>query len=441
MQELTVVQKELSPLSDPGTLVAYAIRDTLHGKVLEVPKFWGLENLHRLGANAVEDRQFDGVQLQEQDVVSTITQLRPHQVEATDAIMKAFSQEYGGGALLVLPCGYGKTVTALHVAAKMGVRCLIVCHTDVLVSQWAAAILQYFPNARVGMIKQNTFDVEDKTHVIASLKSLAVREYDMRQAGCALMVADEVHHTAALQLSRAVANAGCRYRLGLSATPNRPDGLSDFLGWSIGEVVYEVVRPPADNLRVYAVMLEDGPVYTKVVRKAGKNVSNIAGMINLMTDLSNSRADMRQQVAAAWITLCAQKGRSIIVLADRISLLRDLDRRVRETITTGFMIGAAKKAEREAAGSAQVVFASYGVAAEGLDLKLDTLVALTPRSGEGVITQIVGRIQRGHGRPPLIIDFVDAVPLFRGMFSKRMRVYNKLGAKLTKYDEMRQVIA
>ncbi|KAG5191367.1 hypothetical protein JKP88DRAFT_251699 [Tribonema minus] len=56
-------------------------------------------------------------------------------------------------------------------------------------------------------------------------------------------------------------------------------------------------------------------------------------------------------------------------------------------------------------------------------------------------TDNAGRIQRGRGRPPLVIDFVDAVPLFRSMFAKRLRVYTKLGAKLTKYNENRDIIA
>ncbi|KAG5183001.1 P-loop containing nucleoside triphosphate hydrolase protein [Tribonema minus] len=438
LQQLTVQQKALSALADPGTLVAYTIR----GKVLEVPKLWGLHNLRQLGASTVEDRQIRGVSLHDEDVVSTITHLRPHQLEATDTILRAFeSSEYGGGALLVLPCGYGKTITALHVVAKMKMKCLVVCHTDVLVCQWATAIAQYFPNARVGKIQQNICDVHDKTHIIASLKSLAMREYDMTSAGCDVIVVDECQHAAALQLSRAMSNAGCRYRLGLSATPTRPDGLSVFLNWSIGEVVYEVKRPPADDLRVYAVILDEGPVYMKTIRKGGKSISNMAGMINLLTDMTIARADLRQQVAAAWIMLCASKGRKLIILSDRICLLRDLDRRVRDTVTTGFMIGTAKKAERATAADSQVVFASYGVAAEGLDISVDTLLLLSPRSGENVITQCVGRIQRGRGRSPLVIDLVDSVAPFHGMFAKRLRVYKSLGAVLTKYDEARNVIS
>jgi superfamily II DNA or RNA helicase len=441
IDELTLTQKSLSVLSESSTLRAYSITETPQGEVLDVPKIWGLQNLQRLGVSRVEDCQFEGVQLTDHDVVSNIKQLRPHQIEATDAILKAFqSSQYGGGALLVLPCGYGKTLCSLHIAAQMRVKCLIVCHTDVLVEQWKVAISQYFPNSRVGLIKQSTFDVENKTHVIASLKSLAVRNYDMRGSGVSLMIIDEAHHIAALQLSQAMSNAGCRYRLGLSATPNRPDGLSRFLMWSIGNVAYEVKRPPSDDLRVFAVMIGEGPVYTKTIRKGGQTISNISGMINLMQDMSNDRADMRQSVAVAWILLCASKRRKIIVLSDRISLLRDLDKRVRDTVTTGFLIGAAKKAERAAAGNAQVVFASYGIAAEGLDTCIDTLMLLSPRSGEGVITQCVGRIQRGHGRPPLVIDFVDVVPLFQNMFVKRMRVYKRLGAKLTRYDEKREII-
>jgi superfamily II DNA or RNA helicase len=320
-------------------------------------------------------------------------------------------------------------------------KCLIITHTDVLASQWAAAIMQYYPNARVGKIQQNTFDVEDKTHVIASLKSVATRQYDMASTGCGLLVVDEVHRIASLQLHRAVANVGCKYRLGLSATPDRADGLSPFLKWGIGPVVYQLERDPTPDLRIFGIMLDSGPVYPKVVRKNGKSVANIAGMINLMTE-DTERAKMRQQVAAAWIRLCAKKGRKIIVLSDRIDLLKGLEKLVKDHVNgTTLLIGSAKRGVRDAAHLSQVILASYGIASEGFDLpSLDTILLQTPRSGANVITQCVGRIQRPGGKSPLVIDIVDSVGLFKGMFAKRCKVYEHLGGTITKYNERREVI-
>jgi superfamily II DNA or RNA helicase len=263
----------------------------------------------------------------------------------------------------------------------------------------------------------------------------------MQRAACSLLICDEGHHIASLQLNRAIFNVGCRYRLGLSATPERADGLSPFLQWGLGHIAYQLERDPTPNLRIFGIMLDSGPVYPKLVRKGGKSVANIAGMINLMCE-DTERAQMRQQIAAAWIKLCARKERKIIVLADRIDLLKGLEKLVRDDVDgTSLLIGSAKRADRDVAHLAQCILASYGVASEGFDCPtVDTILLLTPRSGSNVITQCVGRIQRQGGKSPLVIDVVDSVGIFKGMFAKRCRVYEHLGGTITKYNERREII-
>lgn len=170
----------------------------------------------------------------------------------------------------------------------------------------------------------------------------------------------ECHHIAALQLSQAINKAGCRYRLGLSATPVRADGLSTFLEMSLGPVVYSIERGAAEGLRVYKIEIQDGPVQTRTLRRAGKDCPNIAAMIN---DLAGDtpRALARQALAAKWIAKCISKRRKVIVLADRINMLEDLAQKLLP-IECGMMIGKAKKVDREAAKDKPVILASYGVA-------------------------------------------------------------------------------
>ena len=118
--------------------------------------------------------------------------MRPHQGCAVNNAIEAFdATPYGGGATIVLPCGFGKSVSALAIAERLCVKTLIVTHTGVLATQWQAAIQQYCVNAQVGTVIQDKFDVVGKTHVIGSLHSLAKRDYDWASAGFGLLVVDE----------------------------------------------------------------------------------------------------------------------------------------------------------------------------------------------------------------------------------------------------------
>jgi len=70
------------------------------------------------------------------------------------------------------------TVVALNLATVFKKKTLIVCHTNFLMDQWIERIQQYIPKAAIGRIKQKLCDVQDKDIVIASLQSLAMRDYD-----------------------------------------------------------------------------------------------------------------------------------------------------------------------------------------------------------------------------------------------------------------------
>jgi hypothetical protein len=187
---LTLKQRQLSPLAQPGTLTAWHVA----GPDLLVPKMWALQNMALLGITELADEQFAPVSVDDESMQLLLPHgLRPHQQTAVDAVVAELqSTPYGGGACITMYCGAGKSVTALAVAARMAVRTLIITHTSVLAAQWKESVLQYCPEAVVGSIVQDTFNVEGCTHVIGSLHSLAGREYPMDTAGIGLLVVDEV---------------------------------------------------------------------------------------------------------------------------------------------------------------------------------------------------------------------------------------------------------
>jgi len=436
---LTFQQKALSPLAAPATVRGYTVHlqqiDSKEVEMLHVPKQYALEH-----AAAIDLEEFKDCQIEVTAVEAPMQLplgLREHQQHAVSSVLSAYNTyASGGGAIICLPCGYGKTVTALYIAAHLGVKCLILTHTDVLAQQWRTAIEQYVPTASIGTVKQKVFDVENRTHIIASVQSVCKREYDWINSGIGLLIGDEVHHFCAQQLSKAIAMASPRYRLGLTATPTRADGLSSYLFSNIGPIVYRIERPANPELRCYPILLNSGIMQDKFVR----GTINTAQMLNQLTN-KNTRAQERQQLAATWIRLCCSKGRQVLVIADRIDLLKDLESRVNDPLTTAFLIGEVKAAARAEARYARVIFGSYAICSEGLDIpSLDTVLLLTARSGKNVIVQVVGRLMRTGGRPPLVIDFVDGNAVFKSMYRKRELYYRQMGAKITKYDEMRNEV-
>ena len=133
-----------------------------------------------------------------------VGELRETQRATADALERGIRAD--GAALCELPTGAGKTVIALAVAARLGVRTLVVVHTRVLREQWLARAAAFL----VGAVD------------VAMLQTLCRR-------GCpepyGLVVYDEVHHLCARAFSRAMLRVRPRYALGLSATVARADGL------------------------------------------------------------------------------------------------------------------------------------------------------------------------------------------------------------------------
>ena len=84
-----------------------------------------------------------------------------------------------------------------------------------------------FPEARIGKIQQNTIDIKDKDIVLSMVQSLSMKEYDDEtfssiRFNCFF---DECHHLGAEVFSKSMQKVASKYMLGLSATPNRKDGL------------------------------------------------------------------------------------------------------------------------------------------------------------------------------------------------------------------------
>jgi superfamily II DNA or RNA helicase len=341
-----------------------------------------------------------------------------------DAALKYLSKtEGGGGGLLELYCGFGKTVVALWIAAKLGLRTIIIVHKDFLVSQWRERIQQFLPGATIGKLQGPHLDVDGCDIVIAMLQSLSTKNYsDTLWDGFGLTIVDECHHMSAEVFSNALFKVVTPYMLGLSATMTRKDGLSKVFKMFLGDVVAKKRRSPHDGVVVMCHRFRDndpefgateldfrGQIkYAAMVNKVHSFGPRISYVIKIIMDVVNSESSDRQALVLA-------QNRQLLV-----DIMMSLEAR---SISAGFYVGGMKDKDLQVSAEKRVILATYGMAEEALDIKgLTTLVLASPRTS---IEQAVGRILRIEGNSPVVHDIVDQHDVFQRQWKKRLTFYNK----------------
>ena len=189
---------------------------------LYVPKCYGIEKF----GFPVDDNLNAGVDC---PLLEFSGKLRDIQQEPVNAFIDTVMNKNKLGGVISVPCGFGKTIMAIYIACYFKKKTLFISHKDFLNEQFINSIKLFVPEARIGKIKQKIIDVNDKDIVIATLQSLAMKDYDPKIFNdFGLVIIDECHHIASEVFSRAFRKMNIRISLGLSATLNRKDGLRSF---------------------------------------------------------------------------------------------------------------------------------------------------------------------------------------------------------------------
>ncbi|MDI6450760.1 DEAD/DEAH box helicase [Anaerobaca lacustris] len=158
-------------------------------------------------------------------------ELRPEQAEALAAWVQA-----GRRGQIIMPTGTGKTEVAFATMAEAKVATLIVAPVRDLMYQWHRRILATF-GYDAGIVGDNLFDIRPVT---VTTYDSAYIHMDKMGAGFGLLVFDEEHHLPGKCRREAAILSTAPLRLGLTATPERSDGLHADLDWLIGPVAYRM---------------------------------------------------------------------------------------------------------------------------------------------------------------------------------------------------------
>jgi superfamily II DNA or RNA helicase len=392
-------------------------------KKIYIPRYWGIAmfgypKMLKIPFGENINLQFDG-------------SLRDYQTNVLNEYLKAINfgvsddQNKGNGsALIELWTGAGKTVLGLKIIEVLKKKTIIFVHKTFLKNQWVERIQQYLPNARIGSIQGQNIDIENKDIVLAMIQSVSMKNYhESLFDSFGLSIYDECHHMSSEVFCNCLKKCNTLYGLGLSATMNRKDGLTNVFKMYLGDICYKHCKKGTeDNVLVKAIEFTiDDDEYNEVERDFRGQVK-YSTMVNKVSNL-NLRSDFIIYVLES--ELFINPNQQFIVLAQTKCLLNYLYKALmyKNFASVGFYIGGMKESELKKSESKKIILATFSMAAEALDIK--SLTSLLLASPKADIVQAVGRILREKHSNPLVIDIIDGHDVFQNQFKKRRAFYNQ----------------
>lgn len=376
--------------------------------------------------------------------------LRGYQERTAGAVLKSRVPQ----GIVVMPCGAGKTETGLYIASSIGQPVLWIAHTLDLIRQVydRATTRLGLTGDQLGMLAGNQKCIG--THLtVATVQTLYHMDLDDLADRFGTVIVDECQHVVANPANAEMYNKvlgylPAYYRYGLTATPDRADGLANTIHMILGDTLAQVSQQELVEAGG-TVLPVIRPVHTSFSYELGPREHDHIDTNRLRRHMAADRA--RTDLILACLVPALQKGHTCIVLGCSLDMLDRLghdlagNRKVQESGTLYRSINgstrAALRAEalrelRDPQSPVRCLMATYQLAKEGLDIPCaDRLFLVQPVRDATAVQQAVGRIMRpAPGKTDAVVyDFVDTnVPTCRSQFSARKTVYRKLNATIEK---------
>ena len=315
---------------------------------------------------------------------------------------------------------WGKTFTALAIAAKLKQKTLVVVHTIALRSQWEKEVEKVF-GIKPSIVGSGKFNI-DGPITIGNVQTLTRRVPDI--AGeFGTIILDEMHHVSSPTFSKIIDKCRARYKIGLSGTIERKDGKHVVFRDYFSPTVYfppkeNYMTPKVDKIHSEIRFLDGGSIpWAKKINELAYN-------------------DEYQHTVAMIASAYAAKGHKVLVVADRVEFLKNCAKFSGENaiVITGEVPHEERPPMMERINSDKdILYGTQSIFSEGISLDaLSCLVLGTPVNNEPLLTQLIGRIIRlkEGKKTPTIVDINLKGNTARKQANNRSGYYIKQGYKI-----------
>lgn len=354
---------------------------------------------------------------------------------------------------VIMPCGSGKTETAMGIVARLMQPTLWITHTmDLLQQSMDRAVRRLGLSAdQVGLVQGNNMRIG--THMtFATVQTLSKRDLSRIRERFGCIVVDEAHlvfknERASCMFESVISQFPAYYRFGITASEYRSDGLIETMFHIIGPKFYEVEQDDSrlSVMKPRVEFIETEFQYDQEENEEGEKRNLIVQqMLKAMRE-----DDKREKIVGKILREKIVKGDYCLVLGDSLEHLKYLCGYVRSLgRDAAYVCGNTPKKDRQKImaamrqGQYQYLFATYQLAKLGLDIpRLNKLVYATPKRDKTSIQQAVGRIMRPEEgkEQPVVYDLWDKKVKQCVFWARdRSRVYRKLGCEIVGGPKIRR---
>lgn len=365
----------------------------------------------------------------------------PLRIAQTTALHQLLEQDT---SVLIAPPGTGKTVIACAAIESRSTSTLVLVDRKALADQWRDRISTHlgFKCGQIGGGRSKTTGILD----VALLPTLARRDnVEDITANYGFVIVDECHHVAASAFFGVLSRIAARFWLGLTATPERRDGLEDLIYHQLGSHHVVIDQPPTGQLPIDgSELLTPHPVLhvhsTEFQYSGDADPTAPGGIAEIYRALVADQARLNQIVAD--VLTASETGANILVLTTWVSHLNAITERLQDAGKTVIVLSGGMKARERRQIADQLanhtpdatpllVVGTSSFIGEGFDCPaLDTLFLAAPITFKNRLVQYIGRVTRPYPSKTTatVHDYHDELtPVIASSLKKRAPGYIKMG--------------
>ena len=378
--------------------------------------------------------------------VSFTGKLRDEQLTAASDLLN-----YDNGVLNAATA-FGKTVVSSYLISQRKVNTLIIMQSVSLIDQWVDELHRFLEiNEDLPVYKTKTGKEKQRKDLIGVLHGskntltgiidvVSVNSIYDNEGNCRLnheygmVIVDECHHGASHVFENVLRQINSKYIYGVSANDKRIDRLEKKVYMQLGPIRHQYTSK--ERIEKQSIDHHVYPRFTRIMALGdSKNDLNSAYAFI-------SKNENRNNMIISDIKKCIEENRTPIVLTRYKDHAKSLYESLKKNVLnhTYLIYGDHTLKENEEVRKTIlalshdepfILVATSQSVGEGFNVpRLDTLFLTSPVSGEPLVDQFLGRINRDYKykKSAIVYDYVDShIHYFNNMYKKRLSAYRKIG--------------
>jgi superfamily II DNA or RNA helicase len=328
--------------------------------------------------------------------------------------------------ILVAPTGSGKTALAFYLSYLLQTPVIFTVPSKVLMYQTAEECKRFL-GFSPGLIGDNKYSVKDFT--VAIVNSLAKKDCNDLKKRFGLYLGDEIHTSPTALFSTVPKKFYAKHRYGLTATPNRADGLHWIMYQGLGPIRHTIDIKGLQDLKtiIKPTIFKIEVPFKYSLTFDSMNRSKMLKLLENHKDRNEFICEKVKEIITSenYALILTEHSKHVDILCEILKELKPL-----KYYSNGLTTKEKEEAVKQMKAGRNLTIATYSSIGTGFDIpKWDTLFMASPFSSDTRTTQIIGRIIRNSPNKTSanVYDFIDVTDEFLlSQANRRSETYTKL---------------